>query len=147
MKIPALGFQYEPCEKGGLPLLLAELERIREQTPILLHGFGPQSYNLGARDFIERFDRSVAEQVILASGTRELSGHLGPDMKKAGEYREWKEARQTCVENIRFIRETFPRMPHVAVENMDGNPYAVWSQLGCFLEPDFIREVVEDSGS
>ncbi len=153
VKVPALGFQYD-CYKapeadraGGLAELKEELRRIRDVVPILLHGFGPQDYNMASDRFRAEFDKKLAAQIIEVTKTPELSGHLalGGHMKPESYPRE--KLKELAVENIRFIRELFPEVPHLAIENMDGNPFVFGRKAGCCIDPAFIREVTEESGA
>ena len=143
VKFPALGFQYAPYRGTDISPLLAELREIKTKIPILLHGFGPQDYNLGAEQFRENFDEEMAAAVIEACGTIELSGHLAPDMGALSSDYRWEISKMNCVQNIEFLRKCFPNILHLALENMDGNPYVFGKKLGCFIDPNFIRETVE----
>ncbi|MCB6610832.1 DUF692 family multinuclear iron-containing protein [[Clostridium] symbiosum] len=153
VKVPALGFQYD-CYKApgadkaaGLAELKKEIQRIQEVVPVLLHGFGPQDYNMASDRFRPEFDKELAAQIIGITKTPELSGHLALGNRMKQELYTRERIKELAVENIRFIRELFPEISHLAIENMDGNPFIFGKKAGCCIEPAFIREVTEESGA
>lgn len=79
--------------------------------------------------------------------TPELSGHLALGKRMKPELYTRERIKELAVENIRFIRELFPEISHLAIENMDGNPFIFGKKAGCCIEPAFIREVTEESGA
>lgn len=153
VKVPALGFQYDfykapgADKAAGLAELKKEIQRIQEVVPVLLHGFGPQDYNMASDRFRPEFDKELAAQIIGITKTPELSGHLALGNRMKQELYTRERIKELAVENIRFIRELFPEISHLAIENMDGNPFIFGKKAGCCIEPAFIREVTEESGA
>ena len=140
-KYPSLGFQMKAFDDPGLAEYGAMAARVREYGPLLLHGLGQRDNDIGRADFKERFDPEFTGRILEISGIRGVSLHLcgGDTELPVG------ERKRIIVDHIRYLREALGALEFLSLENVDGNPYSDMTYSDCCVDPDFIREVVEEA--
>lgn len=140
-KYPSLGFQMKAFDDPALAEYGGMAARVRELGPLLLHGLGQRDNDIGRADFKERFDTAFTGRILELSGIRGVSLHLcgGDTELPVG------ERKRIIVDHIRYLREALGELEFLSLENVDGNPYSDMTYSDCCVDPDFIREVVEEA--
>lgn len=106
---------------------------ILKHKPVLYHGTYPTNIFIGRRDFIKEFDIESYKDICKMSDTHGISLHYcGGDASLSKE-----ETVKIAVKNLLYIKEQFPEMSFIAIENLakTNNPYET--------DADVITEIVE----
>lgn len=140
-KYPSLGFQMKVFDDPELREYAEMAGRLRDLGPLLLHGLGQRDNDIGSADFKERFEPEFTGRILELSGIRGVSLHLcGGDVSlPAG------ERKRIIVDHIQYLRESLAPLEFLSLENVDGNPYSDKTYSDVCVDPDFIREVVEEA--
>ena len=114
-------------------IYMKNIRDIRKYKPVLYHGSFPANIFIGSKDFIDNFELSAFQEICTATDTHGISLHFaGGDCKMSKE-----ETIETAVENLLYIRSSFPDMSFIAIENLakTKNPHE--------QDADVISEIVE----
>lgn len=133
-KFPALGFQMDVLNDLGT--FAAFAEKVSEVKPILLHHLHPGTHDLSSPKFARGFDFAAVNELLRVSGTPGISLH--PSMGKPA-VREGRLV-QTIAGNLRFLREQFPGLAFVSVENPPD------PKFGALVRPEVLSEIIHEAG-
>ena len=129
-KFPGIGLGDEDLQS-----VLMRIDRIKKIKPILYHGVFPNRLNLCHEDFSAQFDLEACRNVCKQTRTPGISLHLeGAD----GTVSKTKLIK-TTLENVLFLKQHFPDMQFIALENCERNENAF------IFDPAFITKIIKEA--
>ncbi len=140
-KYPSLGFQMKVFDDPTLETYERWVQETQKLRPVMLHGLGQRGNDIGAEDFREKFNPEAARRILGLAGVKGVSLHLcGGDTGLPVARR-----RQIILDNISFLKNILGELEFFSLENVDGNPYSDLFYQDVCIQPDFIREIVEEA--
>lgn len=132
-KYPSVGFHMDVLE--DLEEFKVFASRLLKLKPILLHGLFPSPHWICSPGFIEDLDLSVVKQLLSYSQTPGISLHL------SGMESELTASQLIDIvsKNVNHLRDTFPGMQFISLENVEKSPYDILS------EPAAIKNIILES--
>ena len=135
-KFPALGFQMGLMEDWDA--FRAFARGVREIKPMLLHGLHPAPHDLCSPALAEAFDFETVNRLLDITRTPGISLH--PTLRPVDPVLPEERLVDTITANLRFLRESYPALEFLSVENLDS------LRFGALIQPQAITEIVTRSG-
>lgn len=142
-KFPSLGYQMSIFQDSSLVTFENFIKKISSLRPVMLHGLAPTNHNIGSKTFIQDFNVYQASKLLQIFDAKGISLHLsGIDLSLS-----YKENKKILLTNIMYLKEQFPHLEFLSLENVDGNPFISKNQFGICIDPQFISEIIYESNT
>ncbi len=140
-KYPSLGFQMKVFDDPTMETYERWIQETQRLRPVMIHGLGQRGNDIGAEDFREKFSPDTARRIFSLAGVKGASLHLcGGDTGYTAARRK-----QIILDNISFLKDSLGKLEFLSLENVDGNPFSDLFYNDVCVQPDFIREIVEEA--
>ena len=140
-KYPSLGFQMKVFDDPAMEIYERWIREAQKLRPVMIHGLGQRSNDIGAEDFREKFNPAAARRIFKLAEVKGVSLHLcGGDTGLPAE-----ERKRIILDNISFLKDCLGELEFFSLENVDGNPFSDLFYQDVCIRPEFIREVVEEA--